>query len=188
VCELANFLDSDTILNEEGGPPSPEYGPVPKTNSQREAYRSTLTLVGDPTTANHPKVVASMTLGICTSEIVWIRLRSGMEDCPRQCPISPISLSTRTTATYEKTATDSWPQSELQAGNERNLQGSRDPSQLWCGAVARLLCGVAVGVDRSRMTGCRLVTPQPELRRPLRNTVPSNFFNVAREYAADSRS
>jgi len=30
--------------------------------------------------------------------------------------------------------------------------------------------------------------PQSELRRPLRDTVPSNFFNVAREYAADSHS
>jgi len=36
--------------------------------------------------------------------------------------------------------------------------------------------------------GCGLVTPQSELRRPLRDTVRSNFFNVAREYAADSRS
>lgn len=44
------------------------------------------------------------------------------------------------------------------------------------------------GDARSSMTGCRLVTPQSELRRPLRDTVPSNFFNVAREYAADSRS
>ena len=40
----------------------------------------------------------------------------------------------------------------------------------------------------SRMTRCSLVTLQSELRRPLRDTVPSNFFNVAREYAADSRS
>ena len=55
----------------------------------------------------------------------------------------------------------------------------------WIRAVSNPL---VFGVARSRMTGCRLVTPQSELRRPLRDTVPSNFFNVAREYAADSRS
>lgn len=44
------------------------------------------------------------------------------------------------------------------------------------------------GVARSRMTRSSLVTPQSELRRPLRETVRSNSFNVAREYAADSRS
>ncbi len=66
---------------------------------------------------------------------------------PRQCAIS---LPTRTTATHQKTATDSWSQSESQSRDERDLQGSRDPSQLWCGAVARLLCGFAGQRDETR--------------------------------------
>jgi integrase len=43
----------------------------------------------------------------------------------------------------EKTATDSWSQSKSQPRDERDLQGRRHPSQLWGGAVARLLCGFA---------------------------------------------
>src|SRR5579872_5317636 len=44
---------------------------------------------------------------------------------------------------YEKTATDSRSQSESQPRNESDLQGSRDPSQLWGRSVARLLRGLA---------------------------------------------
>jgi hypothetical protein len=60
-------------------PPPPNAVPFSKTDSQRAAYRSTLTLDSDSTAANHPKVAASMTLGTCTSGVVWIRLRGGME-------------------------------------------------------------------------------------------------------------
>src|ERR1700757_4097693 len=52
---------------------------------------------------------------------------------PRQCAIS---LRARTTATHKTTAADSRSQSESQPRDERDLQGSCRPSQLWCGPVA----------------------------------------------------
>jgi|SRR5712691_7718419 len=68
------------LPNKEAGPPSPELrSRSPKQIANEPAYRSTLTLDSDSTAVNHPKVVASMTLGTCTSEMVWIRLRGGME-------------------------------------------------------------------------------------------------------------
>ncbi len=66
------------VLKKQDRPP-PSTVQFSKTDSQREANRSTLTLDSDSIAANHPKVVASVTLGTCTSEMVWIRLRDGME-------------------------------------------------------------------------------------------------------------
>jgi hypothetical protein len=59
----------------EAGPPPPSR-PRSQKDSQRAAYPSTLTLDTDSNPANHPKVVASVTLCTCTSEMVWIRLAS----------------------------------------------------------------------------------------------------------------
>src|SRR6202030_4486131 len=70
-----------------------------------------------------------------------------------------ILLHARTTATYEKTTTDSRAQSESQPRNERDLQGSRDPSQLWCGSVTRLLCDVARQGNEAR-DGASDLSPQ----------------------------
>jgi hypothetical protein len=74
------FLDSVTMFQtKKQDRPPPSAVPFSKTDSQRAAYPSTLTLDSDSTAANHPKVVAGMTLGTCTPEMVWIRLRDGME-------------------------------------------------------------------------------------------------------------
>jgi hypothetical protein len=68
------------LPNKEAGPPSPERGPVlQKQIANERRIVPTLTLDNDSTAENHPKVVASMTLGTCTSEMLWIRLRGGME-------------------------------------------------------------------------------------------------------------
>ena len=69
------------------------------------------------------------------------------------------SLRARTTATCEKTATDSRSQSESQPRDERDLQGSRYPSQLWYGAIARVLCGFA-GERHEARDGAPDVSPK----------------------------
>ena len=70
------------------------------------------------------------------------------------------------------------------------ISGGRQTT--FCKKAVKLLGEVSnplvFGVARSKMTRSSLVTPQSELRRPLRDTVRSNSFNVAKEYAADSRS
>src|SRR5579862_4940455 len=64
-------LDPDNmILNEETGPASPENGPVLQTDNEGLSFH--LTLDGDSSAANYPKVVDCVTLGTCTSEMVWI--------------------------------------------------------------------------------------------------------------------
>jgi len=88
-------------------------------------------------------------------------------------PIAPIKESSLSSTRHSR------------SGIDKISAIANDEGLSWIRAVSNLF---VFAVSRSRMTGCSVVTPQSELPRPLRDTVRSNFFNVAREYAADSRS